>query len=131
MDCSYSCNVCQICLIFLRFGGIMLLFLTFIIFNIHSFNTFFYPSSFAEALLLASSSLFRSAREASMGCQVDALPTELRRTLNELYADPIFNLETCQWRWQKNPDSFLQQHIHWHKNSMFTICCKTDHNVGD
>jgi hypothetical protein len=39
-------------------------FLMFIIFNNHSHNhTFIHPSSFAEACLLVSSSLLRSARE--------------------------------------------------------------------
>ncbi len=62
----------------------MPLFLTFITHNIHSYNTVFCPSSFAEARLLVASLLLRSAREASglpFSQQSDALTTELRHTL--------------------------------------------------
>jgi hypothetical protein len=46
-------------------------FLTFISFNIQCNHTFFHPSSFAEARLLVSSSLLRSAREAFLGFQAE------------------------------------------------------------
>jgi hypothetical protein len=79
-----------------RFGSIMPLFFIYIFFNsfIQYNHTFIHPSPFAEARLLVSSSLLHSAREEPpWGAepkielrpaleQADALPTELRRTLN-------------------------------------------------
>jgi hypothetical protein len=123
------------------------MFLICIIFNNHSHSynyTFIYPSPFAEACLLVSSSLLSSAREEpTSGAeprievgpdlqQADALPNDLCRTLQMSYAAPLgCAIKMCYNNICQMPlrEKYIRDSIHKHCNTFLALSRKILRNI--